>query len=218
MFAIAEVYEDDVGGLTSYLAFGAPSRFVLDVPPDEQLVIGNEIHAEGEGLACAGEAWFEGGDLDRAREGRIYSERPSGHAMRCALSFSVMPAFNSVVEGIEGDPPLPMLMVEDLTVDEETGQLAIHIRTTGAGTWPGKDLAADVVWPDGSRIGSFRWPELVLRPGRRTVLADPDLVPAPHPPLGACVILDPTDRVPEEDSRQGGDPGLLILQGYDQQR
>ncbi|MFL7792010.1 MAG: LysM peptidoglycan-binding domain-containing protein, partial [Anaerolineae bacterium] len=195
-------YEYDIAGLTSYLAFGASPRFLIDVPPDEQLVIGYEINAGGEGLACAGETWYDGGDLDRVHEGSIVSERPSGHSSRCSMSFRVRPAFGSTIAGIDGDPPLPMLMVENLTVKEETGQLQIHIRNAGAGTWPGKDLDVAVTWPDGSGIGGYTWPELILRPGERAILEHPDLVPGPHPPLGACVLLDPGDRVPEEDSRQ----------------
>jgi hypothetical protein len=195
-------FEYDIAGLTSYLAFGASPRFLIDVPPDEQLVIGYEINAEGEGLACAGETWYDGGDLDRVHEGSIISERPSGYSSRCSMSFTVRPAFGSTIAGIDGEPPLPMLMVENLTVKEETGQLQIHIRNAGAGTWPGKDLDVAVTWPDGSGIGGYTWPELILRPGERAILEHPDLVPGPHPPLGACVLLDPGDAVPEEDSRQ----------------
>lgn len=195
-------YTYDVPALASELGGGAPARFVVDVPPTEPLVVGFEIHAEGEGLVCAGETWFRGGDLDRPRESAVDSERPSGYSRRCRLSFRVQPAFGSAVAGTEGDPPLPMLMVEDLTVDDETGQLTIHVRNAGAGTWPGKDLEAAVVWPDGSSIGTFTWPDLFVRPGERKALSDPALVPRPHPPLGACVILDPGDRVPEEDGRQ----------------
>ncbi|MBN1814742.1 MAG: LysM peptidoglycan-binding domain-containing protein, partial [Anaerolineae bacterium] len=124
-------FEYDIAGLTSYLAFGASPRFLIDVPPDEQLVIGYEINAEGGGLACAGETWYEGGDLDRVHEGSIESERPSGYSNRCSMSFTVNPAFGSTVAGIEEEPPLPMLMVENLTVKEETGQLQIHVRNTG---------------------------------------------------------------------------------------
>jgi LysM repeat protein len=195
-------YEYDIHGLTSYLAFGASPRFLVDVPPDEQLVIGYEINAEGEGLACAGETWYEGGELDRVHEGSILSERPSGHSSRCRVSFTVNPAFGSAVAGIDGEPPLPMLMVENLTVKEETGQLQIHVRNTGAGTWPAKDLDVAVTWPNGSGIGAYTWPGLILRPGERAILEHPDLVPGPHPPLGACVTLDPGNEVPEEDDRQ----------------
>jgi LysM repeat protein len=195
-------FEYDIAGLTSYLAFGAAPRFLVDVAPDEQLVIGYEINAAGAGLVCAGETWYEGGELDRVHEGHIISERPSGHSSRCSMSFTVNPTFGSTVAGTAGEPPLPMLMVENLTVKEETGQLQIHIRNVGAGTWPAKDLDVAVTWPDGSGIGGYTWPELILRPGERAILEHPDLVPAPHPPLGACVLLDPGDRVPEEDSRQ----------------
>jgi hypothetical protein len=194
-------FEYDISGLLDHLAFGAPARFVVDVPPGEQLVLGYDINAEGEGRACAGETWYEGEDLDRARSGGIVSERPSGYSSRCQVTFTVNPAFGSPTGEPGGLPPLPMLAVENLTVIEETGQLQIHVRNVGAGTWPAKDLDVAVTWPDGSGIGGYMWPGegLVLRPGRKTILQHPDLVPGPHPPLGACVLLDPGNAVPEED-------------------
>jgi LysM repeat protein len=192
-------WEYDISALTDHLAFGAPARFVVNVPPGEQLVIGYDISAEGEGRACAGETWYEGEELDRAHSGGIVSERPSSYSSRCRMTYTVRPAFGSPTGEAGGPPPLPMLMVENLTVKESTGQLQIHVRNVGAASWPGKDLDVAVTWPDGSGIGGYTWPELVLRPGERAILQHPDLVPAPHPPLGACVLLDPGNSVPEED-------------------
>jgi LysM repeat protein len=192
-------WEYDINALTDYLAFGAPARFVVNVPLGEQLVIGYDISAEGEGRVCAGETWYEGEELDRAHSGGIVSERPSGYPNRCRMTYTVRPAFGSPTGEAGGPPPLPMLMVENLTVKESTGQLQIHVRNVGAATWPGKDLDVAVTWPDGSGIGAYTWPELVLQPGERAILEHPDLVPGPHPPLGACVLLDPGNAVPEED-------------------
>jgi hypothetical protein len=194
-------FEYDISGLLDHLAFGAPASFVVDVPPGEQLVIGYDISAGGEGMVCAGETWYEGEGLDRVHSGGIVSERPSGYSSRCRVTFTVHPAFGSPTGEAGGQPPLPMLAVENLTVDEPTGQLQIHVRNVGAGTWPAKDLDVAVTWPDGSGIGAYTWPGegLVLRPGRKTILQHPDLVPGPHPPLGACVLLDPGNEVPEED-------------------
>jgi hypothetical protein len=197
-------FEYDINGLTTNLAFGAPARFIVDVPPGEQLVLGFDIYAEGDGQACAGETWYEGEELDGARSGGILSERPSGYSNRCRMTFTVHPAFGSPTGEAGGQPPLPLLAVENLTVDEPTGQLQIHVRNVGAATWPAKDLDVAVTWPDNSGIGAYTWPELVLRPGDRAILQHPDLVPAPHPPLGACVLLDPGNRVPEEDDRSPG--------------
>jgi hypothetical protein len=192
-------WEYDISALTDHLAFGAPARFVVNVPPDEQLVIGYDISAGGSGRVCAGETWYEGAELDRAHSGGIVSERPSGYSSRCRVTFTVRPTFGSPTGEVGGQPPLPMLAVENLTVDESTGQLRIHVRNVGAASWPGKDLEVAVTWPDGSGIGGYIWPALVLRPGERAMLQHPDLVPGPHPPLGACVLLDPGNNVPEED-------------------
>ena len=150
-------WEYDISGLLDHLAFGAPSRFVVDIPPGEQLLLGYDIHAQGEGLACAGEGRYEGGELDRAHSGGIVSERPSGHSSRCRMTFSVHPAFGTPIGEPGGEPPLPMLMVENLTVKESTGQLQIHVRNVGAASWPGKDLEVAVTWPDGSGIGAYTW-------------------------------------------------------------
>jgi len=194
-------WEYGISGLLDHLAFGASARFVVDVPPGEQLVLGYDIHAGGGGQACAGETWYEGEELDRMHGGGILSERPSGYSSRCRMTFTVHPAFGSPTGEPGGQPPLPLLAVENLTVDEPTGQLQIHVRNVGAGTWPAKDLDVAVTWPDGSGIGAYTWPGegLVLRPGQKTILQHPDLAPGPHPPLGACVLLDPGNEVPEED-------------------
>ena len=194
-------FEYNINMLTTELGGGQQSRVVVDVPPGEQLVLGYDIHASGDGVVCGGERWFESDELDRVHTGTITSERPSGFSSRCVVAFTVEPVFGSPVVESGALPPLPMLTVEKLTVRESTGQLQIHVRNVGAATWPGKDLDVAVTWPDGSGIGGYTWPELILQPGDRAILEDPDLVPGPHPPLGACVLLDPGNEVPEEDDR-----------------
>jgi hypothetical protein len=84
-------------------------------------------------------------------------------------------------------------------VDESTGQLEIHIVNGGHATWAGRDLEVIARWPSGTMIGRYTFPELVLRPGETTILKHPDLRPRPHPPLGACILLDPGNAVPEEE-------------------
>ena len=197
-------FEYNINMLTTELGGGQQARLIVDVPPGENLVLGYDIHAQGDGLVCGGEIWFESEELARVHTGTVTSERPSGFSSRCVVTYTVEPVFGSPVVESGGLPPLPMLTVEKLTVREATGQLQIHIRNVGAATWPGKDLDIAVTWPDGSGIGGYTWPELVLQPGDRAILEDPDLVPAPHPPLGACVLLDPGNEVPEEDDRSPG--------------
>jgi hypothetical protein len=193
-------YEYDVDSLTDFLGDG-PARFLVDVRPGETLFFGYDIWAEGDGQVCAGETWYGSDELDRVRSGGITSERPSGHSQRCRVTYTVEPMFGNPVVDPGAEPPLPMLMVENLTVDEPTGQLQIHVRNVGAAGWPEHDLDVAVTWPDNSGIGAYTWPEFFLPAGERAILQHPDLVPGPHPPLGACVLLDPGNEVPEEDDR-----------------
>jgi hypothetical protein len=201
-FGLSHDTEYDVSAITSYFGDG-PARFVVYVPPDEDLTLGFGIEDHDDRNAddeiCAHWRNVAGDELNRVVESTVQDVEA-----RCTVHFTIRPAFGSAVEGLEGGEPLPLLMVENLTVNEETGQLQIHVRNVGAGTWPAKDLEVAVTWPSGAGIGAYTWPELLLRPGERSILEHPDLVPGPHPPLGACVLLDPGNRVPEEDDQSPG--------------
>ncbi|MGD1992991.1 MAG: LysM domain-containing protein, partial [Anaerolineae bacterium] len=203
VFALRHDSEYDINTITSHYGPG-PARLVVDLPPGEDLEVGFEITDGDTGWrneddhVCGEWRYVWDSELDSVVESGVEDWYV------CDVSFLVEPAFGSPVAGPDGRPPLPLLAVEDLTVREETGQLQIHVRNVGAGTWPAKDLDMAVTWPDGSAVGAYTWPELILQPGERAILEHPDLVPAPHPPLGACVLLDPGNSVPEEDDYSVG--------------
>ncbi|NIS79294.1 MAG: hypothetical protein GTO14_03530 [Anaerolineales bacterium] len=173
------------------------STIIVNVPPDEDLVVGFAITDHDwrdTDPVCADwrPIWSE--DMDRVQHTGV-----GGREVGCDVSFTVRPAFGSPRGEAGGPPPLPLLGVTNLTVDEDTGRLEIHVRNNGTATWPGRDLDVIVRWPSGALIGQYVFPELILQPGRTIILHDPELVPGPYPPLGACVLLDPGNQVPEED-------------------
>jgi len=188
-----------VRSLTSHWGPG-PARITLSVPMDEDIVVGFEINDQdsapwnSDDRVCADSRYVRADDLVRASTSHVGDERTG-----CRVSFSISPTLDSPAIDPSGQPPLPQLGVTDLTVDEATGQLEIHIVNGGHATWPGRDLQIIARWPSGALIGQFTFPELVLRPGHSTILKHPDLVPSPHPPLGACILLDPGNVVLEED-------------------
>jgi hypothetical protein len=189
----------NVRSLTSHWGPG-PARMTLSVPMDEDIVVGFEINDQdsapwnSDDRVCAEYRYVRAEDLTRASTRRVGDERTG-----CRVTFSINPTLDSPAIDPSGRPPRPELFVTDLTVDEGTGQLEIHIVNGGHATWPGRDLQVIARWPSGTLIGQYTFPELVLRPGENTVLKHPDLVPAPHPPLGACILLDPGNVVPEEE-------------------
>jgi hypothetical protein len=203
-FALNRDSEYDINGLTTFYG-DQVAQFVVELTPEEDLVVGFDIMDADSGRNNADDAvcgdwrylWYE--DLDRRQETSIES-----FDRRCKVTLSVEPIFGSPVVEPGELPPLPMLMVQNLSVNEETGQLRIHVRNAGAGTWPAHDLEVAVTWPDGSGIGAYTFDDFFLPPGEETILQHPDLAPGPHPPLGACVLLDPGNAVPEEDDRSPG--------------
>lgn len=121
---------------------------------------------------------------------------------RCRLTYSFGPAFGSPVgSGVEGWEPLPWINVEDLKIDEGTGQLQIHVRNTGTATWPWRDLTVQLQTREGEIINILTWSEYVLESGQRDVLDGPGL--RLEAPFDACVLIDPNNEVLEEYERSG---------------
>ncbi len=174
----------------------AVSEFRLDVDENERIFAGFSIEDHDDwnpnDHVCDGQAEITPA-LDRLVEGTIMS----GDG-RCEVSFTARPAFASPVGGIGGAPPRPMLVVEDLTLDEETGQLQIHIRNVGSATAAEQILDVALSWPSGEAIGTYSFP-VYLAVGGRTILQSPQMMPGPAPALSACVTLDPNNTILEED-------------------
>jgi hypothetical protein len=187
-------------GLSEFLdeMGSANTQLYVEVAEGEGLVVGFDIDDEDswpndDDSVCDASVQVDQA-LDRVVEGTIESDNG-----RCDLAFSARPGFGSLVEGLGDSPPRPMLIVEDLTVDQASGQLQIHVRNVGAGTWPEHDLQVTLVWPSGAAIGLYTFPDFFLAPGDRAVLQDPSMAPEPDPALSACVYLDPGNQIPEEE-------------------
>lgn len=137
------------------------------------------------------------GELDQFHEGTLTSENG-----RCRVSYIFGPAFGSPVgTGVEGWEPLPWISLEELEIDEASGQMLIHVRNTGTATWPWRDLTLQLQNRDGEVLQSNTWTEYVLEPGQRDVLEFPGLRLAAL--FDACVLVDPQDAVLEEYERSG---------------
>jgi hypothetical protein len=196
-FEAARTY--DVRTLTSHWGPG-PARFMLSAGLDEDIVAGFDIRDQDsapwndDDTVCADYTTIHAEDLGRADTFQIGFTN-----IGCIVTLTVNPTLDSPAIDPSGRPPLPQLAVTDLNVDEATGQLEIQVINNGHATWPGRDLDVIARWPSGELIGQYTFPELVLRPGDATILKHPDLVPTGHPPLGACLLLDPGNMVPEEE-------------------
>jgi len=200
VFALDHDSEYDINGITSYFGDG-PAQFFVELPFGEDLLLGYTIWDEDTGYrnaddrVCEGWTHIASEDMDRPLTTGLESDD-----RRCRVTFTVSPVFGSPLAEAGSEPPRPMLIVEDLTVEPRSGQLQIHVRNIGAASWPEHELQIAVTWPSGAGIGAYSWPDFFLAPGDAAILQHPDLTP--HPPLGACILLDPGNQVLEEDDRQ----------------
>ncbi|MCD4674033.1 MAG: LysM peptidoglycan-binding domain-containing protein [Anaerolineaceae bacterium] len=137
------------------------------------------------------------GTFDQYHEGALESDDG-----RCRVTYTFGPAFGSPVgTGGEGWEPLPWIQVEDIVIDEATGQMEVYVRNTGTATWPWRDLTIRLQTRDGDPISTITWPGYVLEAGQRDVLVDLGMVL--EAPFDACVVIDPDDEVLEEYERSG---------------
>jgi len=204
---IMRLYENQEYNLHDFmttLGDGTPPRYTLHVPQFEGLTLGFQVWDEDPGrddddLICSTTEFLTSDEINTPHTRILRSSNG-----RCLVEVDIDLALGSPVGSSDGEPPLPLLTVTDLSVDENTGQLEIHIINNGTATWAGFDLDILATWPSGELIGYITIPEFVLLPGDSTIVSDPGIVPAPHPPLGACVELDPGNEVPEEDDQMEG--------------
>ncbi|MBI9046691.1 MAG: hypothetical protein JEZ06_19530 [Anaerolineaceae bacterium] len=190
-------------------------NIVIDVPAGEDLLVGYEIYDQDSGSAqqlCHAEHLILNDRLDELHDEWMGDWVDDN----CGLKYVVRPTLGSPVEGSYGGLPLPLLGIADLTVHADTGQLQIHVRNSGEGTWPGKDLTMVIKRHNGSPLGVFVEEEFVLFPGENKMLSFEGL--APEHPTDVCIQLDPGNDVPEESEGLGWDhrnwcyplPDLLI--------
>lgn len=118
---------------------------------------------------------------------------------RCQVSFSIRSELiTSSYDGISF-PPLPQLGVEDITIDESTGQYWINVHNYSSGTWT-SDLKVLMTRNSGEDIGYFTLPDTVILPGGEADIFHPDM-PTIDRPYDLCVTLDPENDVLESVER-----------------
>jgi hypothetical protein len=199
----------DISTMTSYCGDG-PARMLVDIsemePGDTPLSIGFDINNHNSGWrnpdtdVCGGIVRFEYDDLvGGGTSGTIISDLPEDHYGHCEVSYTVEQVFGDPVVAAGEEPPLPMLMVENITMNEAAGYPVIHIRNEGLGTWPDHTLDVDVFNADGALLDQFSFADFYVEPGRTTTLALQGL--EANPPLALCVELDPSNEIPEEEDR-----------------
>jgi hypothetical protein len=120
---------------------------------------------------------------------------------RCRIEYIIEPAPGSPVGVSGGGLPLPWLDLTDVTLDEATDELQLHITNTGGAAWANHDLDVRVTDRDGQETGTHTWPEFYLDPLAEVVLQDPSLTA--ESPEAACVHLDYNDRVLESLENSG---------------
>jgi hypothetical protein len=184
---------------------GGSAQLAVDVPPEDDYVeLGFTVMDEDTGrnneddLVCQGEVLL---DPNIVHEGVIETYRPFDSPVdRCIVAYTLYPVSSAPVVRPGEPAPMPYLSVEDVTVDDASGQLLIQVRNAGQAAWPRRDLEVEIVRRSGESLGLQTWPELVLEPGERTILHHADRI---ERPLDTCVILDPNNRVTESNEGIG---------------
>ncbi|MBA4384090.1 MAG: hypothetical protein C0410_05085 [Anaerolinea sp.] len=172
---------------------GNPS--VLEIP----LALGFEIY-HGDQKICSGQKFISETELAADLSGEISTDLPVGSMPDwCKVTFHLSPVGETPVVDPGAPPPLPDIIVENLSVDPSSGKLRIHVRNAGMATWTNKDLVARVYSQDGEVFGTFTWPNSTLAPGEVRILSHGGM--DPQPALGACVLMDPDNAVQEDRDR-----------------
>jgi hypothetical protein len=134
-------------------------------------------------------------------EGSFDATRNWEDEVRCTIEYTIEPAPGSPVGVAGGGLLLPWLDLTDVTLDEATDELQLHITNTGTAAWANQDLDVRVTNRDGQETGTHTWPLFYLDPLAEVVLQDPSLTA--ESPEAACVHLDYNDRVLESLENTG---------------
>jgi len=134
-------------------------------------------------------------------EGSFNATRYWEDEVRCNIEYTIEPAPGSPVGVAGGGLLLPWLDLTDVTLDEATDELQLHIRNTGTAAWANHDLDVRVTNRDAEETGTHTWPLFYLDPLQEAVLQDPSLTA--ESPEAACVHLDYNERVLESLENTG---------------
>lgn len=186
-------FGDDQSQLIVELPSGNPS--IHEYP----LWVGFDIY-KGGNKVCSGDNAFSEDELAGEIHETIETDLPAGSLPDwCQVSFTISPVGETPVVDPGSPPPLPDIVIENLTVDASSGNMRIHVRNVGQASWVQKDIVARLTWPGGEEIGVFSWTNMSLAPGQTAILSHGGM--DHRPALGACVLLDPQNVVQEASDR-----------------
>ncbi len=182
------------------------TQLVVELPPgsphaeDTVLLIGFDIY-QGGGQVCSGEVSIPENRFAGTYSGAIETEDPIGALPdACVVNYTIQPLGESPVVEPGAPPPLPNLVVQQISLDPASGRPQIQVRNLGTAAWVDQTITAQVTTTQGEPVGIFDWPNQTLAPGEIRLLSHGSL--APDPPLGICVLLDPDNRVEEDIDRK----------------
>jgi hypothetical protein len=194
------------------------TELVVELPPgrwdveEGSLWLGFDIYQSREKV-CAGEVSIPENRYAGTYHGMIQTESPVGFFPDwCIVNYTIHPVGETPVVEPGAPPPLPNLVVEEISPDLGSGRPRIHIRNTGLATWSEQDIVLKVTSIEGEQIGIYEWPDLTLAPGEKLILSHGGLNPVP--PLGICVLIDPENEVEEEIDRKISEGILLERHTY----
>jgi len=181
------------------------TQLVVEIPPGNPYVeeyplwVGFEIYQGGSNV-CSGNTAIPENQLAGSYSGSIETDMPLGRLPDwCIVNYTIQSIGDTPVVEPGAEPPLPNLVVQQITTDQASGRPKIHIRNTGLSSWVDQDLDVQVTSYDGVQIGLFEWHNLTIGPGETRILSHGAL--NPEPPLGICVLLDPDNEVEEQIDR-----------------
>ncbi len=172
------------------------NQVLVTIPEGEDLWIGYEIidydRRNSNDLVCSAETWVQSNQLDNVHEKTVTSERS-----RCRMEVDIRPGGGSPIGSREDWTPLPQLWVSDLTVDDETGQLEVHVKNIGTASVASQNIKLGFTRRNGTAYdtNSLIWQGLTLEPGEEKVFTNPII--RPRPALSVCVQLDPDNQFHE---------------------
>ena len=183
--------------------------FITEVPMNETLVLGFHMMDEDSGrcnwsgdpdcddLVCEVENFYQHsniGDLYSVHESRMMSDN-----RRCEVTYRVEPTGDTPIGVPGGYTPAPFLWVENLSVDEASGNLLVEVRNQGTATWANHDLWVDLI--RGEEVNQWILAQnFRLEPGDTRVL---DTGRAYRRPMDVCVVLDSRNNIQESAEISG---------------
>jgi hypothetical protein len=178
------------------------NQVLVTIPEGEDLWVGYEIidydRRNSNDMVCSAETWVQSNQLDKVHEKTVTSERS-----RCRMEVDIRPGAGSPIGSRNDWTPLPQLWVSDLTVDDETGQLEVHVENIGTASVASQNIELGFTRRDGTAYSTSTliWRGLTLEPGEEKIFTNERL--RPRQALNVCVKIDPDNQFHEAFEESG---------------